>query len=115
MAKELKDLQKLIEEKAEKRFNEDYFRDVAGIQNSNLFKHIKNPQMFKCKRYSGSEEMQSAFWAFSQGYGFYERLKEYWLPIYISKEAEMFMEEVERIKADVDGLLNNQYAAELGM
>jgi hypothetical protein len=109
MAKDLKDIQQLINERAEQRFNADYFAIVSPISSSKLFEHIQ----FDCYR-NGSEtkSQEGMYWVFREGYGNYEKVKEKWLPKYISEESENFLAKVESIKNDVDNLMSNQYQEE---
>jgi hypothetical protein len=62
--KQLKDIQKLIEERAEANFNKDYWAIVSPITNSELFKDIE----LKCTRNGNTQEsLEGMYWVLEMG------------------------------------------------
>jgi hypothetical protein len=109
METNLTGIQKLIEEKALARFNYDFDRDASSIISSKIFNKVTNSDFFKSRlNKDGSFSYTSSYFAFQRDKIIYEKCKEYWLPIYIEEESKMFLEDVERLKEEVDNLLNSK-------
>jgi len=102
----IKDLQKLIEEKAKKRFDNDFNADVKLIRNSELFSRVSNcDTLFIDKTHNGEEITESAYCAFKQGAYYYKYLQEYWLPIYIERESKQLLADVEAMKEQFESVI----------
>ena len=112
MAKKLKDLQKLIEEKAYKRLCDDFDSVTKPICGSRLFTGDELNKLFGIKKGEEAAEFTSAYWAFmtdDNKSSYFSEIKRVWLPIYIDEESKRFLEDVERLKADVDNLMQGSY------
>lgn len=105
MAYDITSIQQLIEERAEKKFDQDFSTQTKAIKESRLFNQMDEPPLFDA---ADNNKQLKAKWAFDKDYSMYRNLKAYWLPIYISEESKAFFENVERLQADVNDLLSNQ-------
>lgn len=104
MAQQIKDLQKLIEERAAKRLREDIRKLSDVFCNQTLFKDL--PEVFKIKTLDGkSTEIPQYFFYWS--YPFMKQLEDYWLPKYIEQESKELLEKVDSLREDIDNLTSH--------
>lgn len=106
---EIKDLQKLIEEKAEKRLDEDISKLSNLVRGNKLIEGVGVPGIFlqiPDPPKEGRMVHISIRDMFYYSHTYMTRLKEFWLPKYIQEESELFMKKVDEIREDVDNLLN---------
>lgn len=105
--REIKDLQKLIEDRARQQLSDDLDVLFDPIQRSPLMKNL--PAIFNlyCKqtpesdRVAGYEPNRFFYW--SNRYR--TSLHEYWLPVYIERESKKLLEKVDRLSTEVEDLL----------
>lgn len=132
MTRDIKDLQKLIEQRAADKLAKDLFAIADRISKEVLLQpHRVNgsvdgkfPELAytmsttKPKVYT-EESNARLFGAQAQQYTGYniwgvylKQLQEYWLPIYIERESKEFLEKLDKVKEDVDYLLDNAQLTE---
>lgn len=101
--KSLPDIQQLINDRAEKRLKDDLEAMRKTIINMPILSPTQSP--FPMLKFGESQHY--AKWFFNDGVGtFYEAVYNYWLPIYKNREAQNFLADVERLKSDVNDLMN---------
>lgn len=123
MAREIKDIQKLIEERAILRLTSDIKNLEKLITSQPLLKHNgrneKPPVGELVGKLPDGEpiyEKTNVTALFSvniythlhDSTNYMGQLYRYWLPIYIEQESREFLEKLDQIQDDVNDLLNNQ-------
>lgn len=98
-------LQKLINEKAEKRLDSEIQRLSEMIRASRLISITENGTIPDING-------QKPYWSLGASEDFFKGVKKYWLPIYQKEEAAEFVAKVERLNNDVINLMNNNYNEE---
>lgn len=114
MSKSIADLQKLIAERAEKKLDGEINTLSASIMSQPLLRSSHNmPELaYQGLASDGTDVWKSSsvldlFSQYSKG-RYLNKLKAYWLPIYIEREAKEFIEKVDSLQQDVENLLSNQ-------
>lgn len=100
----LKTLQQIIDGKAEQRLKNDLQQIRSKIFECPVL--LETGSEFPSLEFGGKEI--KPYWFFNTDEPFCKALYSYWLPIYKSKEAEMFVKEVEQLKEGVDNLMSSQ-------
>lgn len=103
----LTNIQQLINDKAEKKLNDDINAMIQAIRNIPVLTATETPSPM----ITFGEHTHYPFYFFSGGQ-FRKALYDYWLPIYQSREAKLFVDEVDRLKNDVQNLVNGNYENE---
>jgi len=105
MAKEMKDLQALINKRAEERLDKD-ISDLCKVRSHRL---LSNRYLLPNVRFADetiSKDRMDLKELLYPGGIYTKKLKEAWLPIYITEESELFLNRVEELESQVDDLLN---------
>lgn len=104
---DLTNIQQLINDKAEKKLNDDINAMIKTIRNIPLLNATEIPAPMM----TFGEQTHYPYYIFG-GVQFRKSLYDYWLPIYQSREAKLFVDEVDRLKNDVQNLVNGNYENE---
>ena len=99
----MKDLTKLIEEKAERKLNQDIRKYLHSISENELFTPLEK---FTITVNEKPYSLESLFYPADGNYGF-RLIHDAILPIYIERESVDFMQKVEQLQNDVNDLLND--------
>jgi hypothetical protein len=102
---ELKNIQQLIDEKAENRLNKDLDDMRTTILSIGVLT-ATTESAFPDLEYGGKKT--KPYWFFNLNGEFRRALYNYWLPIYKTREAENFLKRVEDLESEVDNLMNAQ-------
>lgn len=107
MAKEIKDIQQLINDRAEKRLYADI--DILSNPLSKKWQFLENILVN-----IGTSEKPNVIQLYNilTNSGFRQEIFEKNIARYREEEAESFLQKVESIREDVDNLLNNRQAEE---
>lgn len=101
--KSLPDIQQLIDFRADRKLKDDLLKINETIQKMPIL--MENNSEFPKLQFGEKKELPR--WFFGDGKdSFYEALYNYWLPIYKNREAQNFLADVERLKSDVNDLMN---------
>lgn len=107
----VKNLQSLIDAKAEKRLNEELSKIDAFVKGNRLLQKTDSSLPFLVIQGSDGKVSESKgrapYWFFQSGSEYMNLIKEHFLPIFIQEETKIFMDNVERIRDDVDALLDD--------
>lgn len=125
---QIKDLQKLIEERAEKKLEQD-LKDLSKLlKNQPLLGHdpiLGDPPVLGIKSESTGEKFKpvnprsllsfTAYISFKNESDYIGQLYRFWLPVYIARESAEFLQTVDRLNKDLEdlqdevtNLMNNQ-------
>jgi hypothetical protein len=120
MAREIKDLQKLIEERAKAKLLKDLQELSDFIYKHPLLNHYSAPagsppDMYiadtlneKVRRIGAPDIFKMYFnEKYEDSTCYRARLYRFWLPIYIERESTEFLEKVDQVVEDVQNLLDN--------
>ena len=105
----IKNLQDLINEKAEYRLNIEIGKIAETIRNNDLLKTTNNPGLPDVLIEGGKNPYKKPYWFFAAESEFFEKVKAYWLPIYIKEETENFIKKVDELDSQIQDLKNTQY------
>lgn len=105
--KDVKDLQTLINERAESRLERDIQEAVQLIRNNPILKHQGDMPRISM---TGKETSNGQFpyWFFQSSGDYMKAAKEHLLPLYIQEETKMFMGKVENLQGQIDELLGQR-------
>ena len=111
---QVKNLQELINQKAEKRLDADIYKLAEAIRNNPLLQTTNNPSIpdISIKNNEGSYLERKPYWFFQSNGNFFDKVKEGWLPIYIAEETKNFITKVEELDSEIQGLKNVEYVDE---
>lgn len=113
---DITNLQELINNRAEKRLDADLRALSKTIRESRLLSVIADsifptliyPKAPKKPLGTDDTKEEYPFWIFKDNSLFMKAVKDYWLPIYKSEEAQNFIQKVEDLSTDVANLLDNK-------
>ncbi len=99
--KDVKTLQELINERAEKRLNSDLSSLSKLIRDNPLLSPTDNPGLPNIQ-IEGDSKPQKPFWFFefntrTSSNSFFNKVKDFWLPQYIAQETEDFIKKVDEL------------------
>lgn len=107
-------VQAIINKKAEQRLDKD-LRDIYEFVSGNKILQKTDDKGNDAKPLPklgmGKEELNTntyPYWFFQSNKPYMMALQEHFLPIYIKKETEMFMQKIEELRNDVDVLLDSK-------
>lgn len=125
MARDIKDLQKLIEERATERLEVDLIalgklvekHPLLGVgddgpqlaYNVDYGKIVNERKVVRYETQSIGRLFGATYYNQDHLWGEYlKQLRQFWLPKYIEEESKAFLDKLDQIQNDVDYLLNNQ-------